>query len=196
MTETDGIMAGERRVATLIGFTPLLMWALFAPVTAPPRAPPPFQLIALAFTIGGLLGLAWIALTRRWRDLRQPWQAWVLGVGGLFGYHFFYFTALRNAPPVEASLIAYLWPLLIVVLSAALPGERLRWHHIVGALLGLAGTGLIVTGVAALSIDLDYVPGYAAAFVCAVTWSTYSLMSRRFSAVPTGAVAGFCLMTA
>ena len=65
--------------------------------------------------------------------------------------------------------------------------ERLRWHHVVGALLGLAGTGLIVTGGAALSIDLDYVPGYAAAFVCAVTWSTYSLMSRRFSAVPMSA---------
>jgi drug/metabolite transporter (DMT)-like permease len=189
-------MAGERRIATLIGFTAVLMWSLLALFTAASGAVPPFQLIALAFTIGGLLGLAWIALTRRWRDLRQPWQAWVLGVGGLFGYHFFYFTALRNAPPVEASLIAYLWPLLIVVLSAALPGERLRWHHIVGALLGLAGTGLIVTGGAVLSIDLDYVPGYAAAFVCAVTWSTYSLMSRRFSAVPTGAVAGFCLMTA
>src|SRR5262249_1831199 len=129
-------------------------------------------------------------------DLRQPWQAWVLGVGGLFGYHFFYFTALRQAPPVEASLIAYLWPLLIVVLSAFLPGERLRWHHIAGALLGLVGTALIVTRAAGLAMDLDYIAGYAAAFVCAVTWSTYSLMSRRLSEVPTGAVAGFCLLTA
>ena len=189
-------MAGERRFATLVGFTAVLMWSLLALFTAASGAVPPFQLIAMAFLIGGLLGVGFIAATGRWGDLRQPWQAWVLGVGGLFGYHFFYFTALRHAPPVEASLIAYLWPLLIVVLSAALPGERLRWHHIAGALLGLAGTILIVTGGAALTIDLDYLPGYAAAFVCAVTWSTYSVMSRRFSDVPTGAVAGFCLMTA
>jgi drug/metabolite transporter (DMT)-like permease len=189
-------MAGERRFATLVGFTAVLMWSLLALFTAASGAVPPFQLIAMAFLIGGLLGVGFIAATGRWRDLRQPWQAWVLGVGGLFGYHFFYFTALRHAPPVEASLIAYLWPLLIVVLSAALPGERLHWHHIAGALLGLAGTILIVTGGAALTIDLDYLPGYAAAFVCAVTWSTYSVMSRRFSEVPTGAVAGFCLMTA
>jgi drug/metabolite transporter (DMT)-like permease len=189
-------MAGERRLATLIGFTAVLMWSLLALFTAASGAVPPFQLIAMAFAIGGLLGLVFIAVTGRWRDLNQPWQAWVLGVGGLFGYHFFYFTALRRAPPVEASLIAYLWPLLIVVLSATLPGERLRWHHILGALLGLAGTILIVTGGAALSVDADYIPGYAAAFVCAVTWSTYSVMSRRFSEVPTGAVAGFCLVTA
>ena len=189
-------MAGERRLATLIGFTAVLMWSLLALFTAATGAVPPFQLIAIAFTIGGVLGLGFIAWTGRFADLRQPWQAWVLGVGGLFGYHFFYFTALRHAPPVEASLIAYLWPLLIVVLSAALPGERLRWHHILGALLGLAGTMLIITGGATLTIDAEYMPGYAAAFVCAVTWSTYSLMSRRFSEVPTGAVAGFCLVTA
>ena len=60
------------------------------------------------------------------RHLRLPLPVWALGVGGLFGYHFFYFMALRNAPPVEAGLIAYMWPLLIVIFSALLPGENLR----------------------------------------------------------------------
>ncbi len=189
-------MASQRRIATLIGFTAVLMWSLLALLTAASGKVSPFQLIAMAFAIGGALGIAGIAARGSWRDLRQPGAAWLLGVGGLFGYHFFYFTALRNAPPVEASLIAYLWPLLIVVLSAFLPGERLRWFHVAGAALGLLGTALIVTGGTGVSIDLDYLPGYAAAFVCAVTWSTYSLMSRRFAAVPTGAVAGFCMATA
>ena len=40
-------------------------------------------------------------------------------------YHCAYFFAIQSAPPVEASLIAYLWPLLIVVFAAFLPGERL-----------------------------------------------------------------------
>jgi drug/metabolite transporter (DMT)-like permease len=189
-------MNSQRRTATFVGFTAVLMWSLLALFTAASGRVPPFLLTALAFTIGGALGLLWIAVRGGWRKLAQPAAAWVLGVGGLFGYHFFYFTALRNAPPVEASLIAYLWPLLIVVLSALLPGERLRWFHIAGAGLGLAGTALIVTGGTDLSVDLQYLPGYAAAFVCAVTWSTYSLMSRRFAEVPTEAVAGFCLATA
>ena len=114
---------------------------------------------------------------------------------GLFGYHFFYYTALRLAPPVEAGLIAYLWPLLIVVLSALLPGERLRWFHGAGALLGLVGTVLIVSKGKGLSIDTAYASGYLAAIVCAFTWSSYSILSRRFSSVPTDIVVGFCLAT-
>ena len=131
-------MPRDRRLATIIGFSAVLMWSLLALLTAASGSVPPFQLTAMAFAIGGLLGLIWLAGRGGWRDLRQPAAAWVLGVGGLFGYHFFYFTALRNAPPIDASLIAYLWPLLIVVLSAFLPGERLRWFHLAGAALGLS----------------------------------------------------------
>ena len=130
------------------------------------------------------------------RVLHQPWPVWLLGIGGLFGYHFFYFTALRNAPPVEAGLIAYLWPLLIVVFSALLPGERLGWHHIAGALLGLGGTVLLVTGGESAELNADYLFGYGAALVCALTWSAYSILSRRLEHVPSDVVIGFCFVTA
>ena len=84
--------------------------------------------------------------------LRQPLVAWVVGVGGLFGYHALYFLALRFAPPAEAGLLNYLWPLLIVLFSSLLPGERLAPHHIIGALLGLAGTVLLFAGNAAAAL--------------------------------------------
>jgi drug/metabolite transporter (DMT)-like permease len=121
---------------------------------------------------------------------------WLLGVAGLFGYHFAYFTALRNAPPVEAGLIAYLWPLLIVLFSALLPGERLRLHHVLGGALGLAGAALIVTGGGAVTFRSEYAFGYGMALVCALVWSSYSLLSRRFASVPSDVVTGFCLATA
>ena len=141
----------------------------------------------------GLIALA--AKPSGFRNLRQPLSVWCLGVGGLFGYHFFYFTALRNAPAVEASLIGYLWPLLIVVGSALLPGERLGWHHITGVLAGLAGTVLIVSK-NSLSFDGSFAFGYSAALLSAFTWAAYSLLSRRFGAVPTDVVTGFCAVTA
>src|SRR5690606_2204824 len=106
-----------------------------------------------------------------------------------------YFTALRNAPAVEASLIAYLWPLFIVVGSALLPGETLRWNHVAGALAGLAGTALIVGG-QGVAFDSAPAMGYGAALLCAFTWATYSLATRRFGAVSTDVVTGFCLATA
>lgn len=182
--------------ATLIGFTAILMWSLLALFTAASGKMPPFQLSAICFLIGSLPGIVvLIARPSRARLLRQPAKVWITGILGLFGYHFLYFTALRNAPAVEAGLIAYLWPLLIVVGSALLPGERLKWNHVLGAVLGLGGTVLIV-GRNGFAFDEAYLIGYGAAFLCAFTWSGYSLLTRRFEAVSTDVVTGFCLATA
>ena len=128
--------------------------------------------------------------------LNLPKSVWALGIFGLFGYHFFYFIALKNAPAIEASLIAYLWPLLIVLFSAWLPDERLSWFHVVGAIAGFAGAGLLVTKGQALTLSTQYSLGYGAALVCALTWSSYSVLSRRWGTIPTHAVGGFCIVTA
>ena len=187
----------SRATATAVGFSAVALWALLALFTAASGRVPPFQLAAMSFLVGGSIGVVWIALrSTEWSFLRQPWPVWTLGVCGLFGYHFFYFTALRSAPPVEAGLIAYLWPLLIVLFSALLPGEKLRAHHIAGALLGFAGAALIVTRGQALQIAPEYALGYGAALICAAIWSGYSVLSRRFAAVPSDVVAGYCLVTA
>lgn len=185
------------KLATLTGFSAILMWALLALLTTASGTVPPFQLTAMTFTIGSLLGiLSWLWRPAAVKNLRQPWQVWALGIFGLFGYHFLYFSALRNAPAVEASLIAYLWPLLIVTGSALMPGENLRWYHIAGTLLGLAGTALIITKGGSFSFEAQYSFGYMMAALGALTWSGYSLLSRRFKAVPTDAVTGFCIGTA
>jgi drug/metabolite transporter (DMT)-like permease len=183
--------------ATLIGFSAVAMWALLALLTDASGTMPPFQLSALTFTIGTGVGLAArLFMPAVAKSEKIPPVVWLIGIAGLFGYHFFYFTALRNAPAVEASLIAYLWPLLIVLGSALMPGEKLAWNHVAGALLGLCGTVLIVTKGGGLAFDARYAFGYAMAAVCAVLWASYSLLSRRFSAVPTSIVTWFCAATA
>jgi drug/metabolite transporter (DMT)-like permease len=187
----------SRSTATAIGFAAVLLWSLLAVFTAASGAMPPFQLTAITFGIGGLAGVAlWTIRPAAARALRQPWPVWLLGVGGLFGYHAAYFIALRNAPVVEAGLLNYLWPLLIVVFSAFLPGERLKWQHIVGCVLALAGAVLVVTRGQGFGFDPAYLPGYAAALFAALAWSTYSVLSRRFAHVPSDAITGFCLATA
>ena len=186
-----------RSTATLIGFSAILLWAFLAFFTAASGTMPAFQLTAITFAIGGLAGVVlWAFRPQAMRALRQPWPVWLLGVGGLFGYHAAYFVALRNAPVVEAGLINYLWPLLIVLLSALLPGERLRWHHVAGALLALAGAALVVTGGQGLTLKSEYMTGYLCALAAALTWAVYSVLSRRFANVPSDAITGFCLATA
>lgn len=187
----------SRNLATGVGFIAILLWALLAYFTAESGAVPPFQLTAMSFGIGGLAGMAtWIVRPQGIAALRQPAKVWALGIVGLFGYHFLYFTALRNAPTVDASLICYLWPLLIVLLSALGPEERLGLHHVLGALMGFAGAVLIVTRGQGIALNPDYAFGYGIAFLAAFFWSGYSVLSRRFREVPTDVVTGFCLVTA
>lgn len=185
------------RTATLMGAGAASFWALLALATVATGAIPPFETLAITFAIGGLVGVAtWTLRPGAARALRQPGRVWLLGIGGLFGYHALYFVALKLAPPAESGLINYLWPLLIVLFSAALPGERLRAAHVAGALLGFAGIAVLVAGRGVLDIRPDFLAGYACSFAAAFVWAGYSVLSRRVAEVPTDAVAGFCLATA
>ncbi|PTW50087.1 EamA domain-containing membrane protein RarD [Rhodovulum kholense] len=186
-----------RTRATATGFVAVLLWALLALFTVGSAPVPPLQLNALCFAIGGTLGLIWvIARGEAGTLLRISWKVYAFGTAGLFGYHALYFSALRLAPAAEAGLIAYLWPLLIVLMSGLLPGERLRATHVLGALAAFAGAALIVAKGAIGGFDAAALPGYGLALLCALTWSSYSVLSRRLGTVPTASVAVFCLATA
>lgn len=180
--------------ATLIGFTAVLMWSLLALFTIGSAPVPPLLLNAICFGIGGLIGLVWTARTGFGVLKGVSWKVYAFGTIGLFGYHFLYFTAFRLSPTAETGLIAYLWPLFIVLMSGLLPGERLRAPHVIGALIAFAGAALIVLG---RGDDANgSAMGMALAFVCALTWAGYSVLSRRLGAVPTESVTVYCLATA
>ncbi|TKA95511.1 EamA family transporter, partial [Cereibacter changlensis] len=130
----------SRNRATLIGFSAILLWSLLALFTIGSAPVPPLLLNALCFGIGGTLGLVWVLAGGGLARLKGVgWKVYAFGTAGLFGYHFLYFTAFRLAPTAETGLIAYLWPLFIVLFSGLLPGERLTWRHVLGALTAFAG---------------------------------------------------------
>ena len=182
--------------ATLIGVSAILLWSLLALLTVGTAPVPPFLLNTLCFAIGGGLGLIWLMATGTLAQLRGvPLRVYAFGTLGLFGYHALYFSALRMAPAAEAGLIAYLWPLFIVLLSGLLPGERLRALHLVGAAMSFAGAALLVMRGGG-GFEAAALPGLGLAFLCAITWSVYSVASRLLGAVPSAAVVIYCLATA
>lgn len=180
--------------ATIAGSGALLLWAFLALLARVAAGVPPLQLTALGFAVGGALALTVVAARGRLKLLHQGRLAWAHGVGGLFGYHALYFAALAFAPAVEANLLNYLWPLLIVLLSAPILGMHLGPRRIAGVGLGFAGCVLLVG--AGASFPAGAVFGFACALGCAVVWAVYSVTSKRMAAVPTEALAGFCLATA
>jgi drug/metabolite transporter (DMT)-like permease len=181
--------------ATLIGFTAVLMWSLLALFTIGSAPVPPLMLNAMCFGIGGLIGLVWTARSGFGVLRGVSWKVYAFGTAGLFGAHFLYFTAFRLAPLAETGLIAYLWPMIIVLMSGLLPGERLQPMHILGAMIAFAGAALIVLRGAG-GMDAVALPGFGVAMVFAVTWASYSVLSRRLGDTPTESVTVFCLTAA
>jgi drug/metabolite transporter (DMT)-like permease len=166
----------------------IALWASLATLGVTLRHVPPFLLTGLALVIGSVP--AW-PLVRHWR---VPPRTLALGIYGLFAYHFLLFIALRVAPPVEANLVNYLWPLLIVLLAPVLLRDvRLKPAHVFAGLAGFAGAAIAILGGGGASgtWSWGYLPALGAAFI----WSTYSLWTRRVDAFPTAAVGLFGLVS-
>ncbi len=177
------------RTATVFAIVTIALWSFLAFFGSQLNNVPPFLLVGIALTIGGSIGIWKIG------SWRVPLATFVVGIYGIFGYHFLLFSAFQQAPAVEANLMNYLWPLLIVLLTPLfLVGHRLQPHHVLGALIGLAGAALIVTG-GRLSLDMAHLKGYLMAASAAFVWSSYSLLTKRVAAFPTAAVAGFCFFS-
>ena len=165
----------------------ILLWSTLAALGLALSHLPPFLLTGCALMLGALPGVL------HWREWRVPPRTLMLGIGGLFGFHFLLFLALRFAPPVEANLVNYLWPLLIVELTPVLlPGWTLGARHVFAALLGLAGAALAI-GVAPSSMDARAATGFAFAAGSALTWACYSLLVRRVPPFSSWAIGGFAL---
>ncbi|MDX2203925.1 MAG: DMT family transporter [Hyphomicrobiaceae bacterium] len=174
--------AGAGR-ATLIGCGAILLWATLAPLTVLKGGIPPFETTAISFAVGTIT-IALAAIVRGRAHLLVPTPAsLLLGVYGLFCFHALYFSALALAPPAEAHLLASLWALLIVLMSALLPGHRLSLRHLAAALIGFAAAAVIVWhklgGQGSGSAGL----GFLLALACAAIWSTYSVASRLLAPV-------------
>ena len=181
--------------ANLYALGAIALWSMLAALGVSLAHLPPFLLTGLALVIGSVP--AW-PLARQWR---VPTRTLLLGVYGLFGFHFLLFIALRVAPPVEANLVNYLWPLLIVVLAPVfLPGLRLRATHLAAALAGFAGAAIAILGSAQATQGVSgasgawswgYLPALGSAFI----WASYSLWTRRVPAFPTAAIGLFGLVS-
>jgi len=180
--------------ANLLALGAIALWASLATLGVTLSHVPPFLLTGLSLLIGCVIALP---LSRfDFRQWRVPLSTLAIGVYGLFGYHFLLFIALRHAPPVQANLVNYLWPLGIVVMAPLfLPGMSLTPRHVLAALLGFAGAALAIVGGRGGSADAVWAWGYVPALASAFIWASYSLLTKRVRAFPTSAIGSFALVS-
>jgi drug/metabolite transporter (DMT)-like permease len=163
---------------TIIGLGAIGIWSTLALFTAMTGAMPPLLTTSICFAIGGCVIISPAIWRREWVKLLPSPPAFLLGLYGPFGDTVIYFAALKLAPPAEANLIHYLWPLLIVLFAALLPGGKLRATHLVGALMGLGALLLLVGGKLGSDTGEKAWLGYGLALLGAFVWASYSVLSR------------------
>ncbi|SMF05775.1 DMT family transporter [Pseudobacteriovorax antillogorgiicola] len=169
------------------GLFTIALWSSLAVLSAQLSQIPSFQLTGLTLSMGGLLSLPW----------HSEWQfkpAFIaLGIYGLFGYHFFLFSSFKLAPIVEANVIQYLWPLLIVLLSPIIAHSQIGLRHILGGTFGFFGVVLML--MERLHDPSGMIWGYVLAFAAAMIWSSYSLLVKRVGRINSATVGLCCLIS-
>jgi drug/metabolite transporter (DMT)-like permease len=180
--------------ADLFTLGAIFLWASLAALATLLSNVPPFLLTGIGLIIGALVSLP--ALRSGITPWKIPVNTLLIGVYGLFGYHFMLFLALQTAPAVEANLVNYLWPLLIVLLSPIFTKSlSLNFRYVLAALSGFAGAVLAITsggsGFGFSSIQV----GYFFALTAAVIWATYSLATTKVARFPTPAIGLFALVS-
>lgn len=169
----------------------IVLWSSLATLATLIPDVPVFLKTGIGLLIGSLIALP---LSRfQIRSLLVSPKIVFLGVYGLFGYHAALFFALQSSPSVQANLINYLWPLLIVLLAPLFSKKlRLSTRVLLGGLMGFLGAALAI--LSGSSADSVFYSGYAFAFLAAIIWSTYSLATNRIGSFPTPAVGVFALV--
>ncbi len=191
-------MNPSRRVATLVGVTTIVQWGAQVLISTYAIAFPPFQIIFMTF-FGAFLVMAskWL-----WRGddvlayARYGVKVWAIGIAGLFGYYLLYYLALERAPAIEVSLLVNLWPLLMVLFTGLLPGEKLRWYHIAGCSIGASGSAVLLGPGILTLLDGAHLTGQLLSIASAFIWAAFCVASRTIGTVPTDTVGWYCLATA
>lgn len=180
--------------ANLYALGAIALWISLASLGVLLKHIPPFLLTGVALLMGSLLALPFVLKDRR--QWKIPGSTLALGVYGLFGFHFLLFIALRHAPPVEANLVNYLWPLFMVVLAPLfLAGVQLRARHVTAALLGFAGAAVAILGASNGAAGGGWSWGFVPALASAFIWASYSLLTQRVKPFPTAAIGLFGLVS-
>jgi drug/metabolite transporter (DMT)-like permease len=180
--------------ADLLTLGAIFLWASLASLVTLLSDIPPLLLSGIGLIIGAAVSIP--SLRFGIKPWKVPAKTLLLGVYGLFGYHLMLFLALQNAPAVEANLVNYLWPLLIVLLSPIFTKSlSLNFRYVLAAISGFAGAVIAITyngsGLESLSIEV----GYFFALAAAVIWATYSLGTTKVPIFPTPAIGLFALVS-
>ena len=129
-------------------------------------------LLALLGLNGQLRGL------RLWTP-RDYARSALLGLLNPFLYYLILFWAYDRLPAQEALPLNFVWPIVLVLLSIVILGQRIRAISLLSMLVSFAGVVVIATRGDVLGLQLTDPLGVGLALASTVVWSLYWLYGVR-----------------
>lgn len=173
--------------ATLIGLFAIVLWGFMAGLVRLVSESFGATLgSALIYTVGGML----LLIVRRPKPISQAPRKYLVAGGLMFiayetSISLSIGLATTNAQSVEVSLVNYLWPTLLVLMTAAVSHKRGSVSEALpGAIVATVGVAMAVGGEnldvqeAVANIASNPLP-YALAFAGAFIWAIYATVTHR-----------------
>ena len=132
-----------------------------------------------------ILPMSWPSLREQWPLLLRHWK-WVLPMGAIASAIFqsMVYLGLQSTTALNGALIVALVPVFVVMIAAAILGDRIRTRQGLGILLSLAGAVVvIVRGEPSVLRTLGFNPGDVWILAAVPIWSLYTVLLKRW---PTG----------
>ena len=118
------------------------------------------ELMFFSFTAAALFLYVADAL---WRKTFIPFipslKASLLGIWGIFLYHYIYYQAMAHAPLAEAAILATTWSFWIVVFSSLILYRKLKGGILLAACIGLVGAALVISSGKNFSFQAEHMTG-------------------------------------
>lgn len=170
--------------ATLLGFLAIVFWSWDAVLFSKLKNIPVFEIVSVVFAIVFIITAIRLTLLKRWNLILQSWPIWLLGIVGIYGNNIFYIGALKYAPPQQAILIYYLWPIFATLLSAIIFREQFRWRNLAALIVGFSALFVLNFQNYHFVFHPDYIKGYVCAIIVAILWSGYVVISSKSKPIP------------
>ena len=104
-----------------------------------------------------------------------------LALCGLFGVainQLFFFEGLNLTTPINAAIIMTVNPVLVIIISALLIGEKITVKKIIGIVLGIIGAGALILNSGSVSFDNDFFIGNILVLINATSYAIYLVLVK------------------
>ena len=182
---------------TLIGITAPIGWSLIPLITYYLKHLDPLLIMALVFMIFFVIEFTRQLITKTLiNPFKIPRKFYFYGIIGIFGFHIFYFTALRLAPIMPVYLIINSTSIFIIIYSKLLHNVEVRPNHILAFIINITAICLIALSKANELFEIQHLAGYFLALIGSNCYAFYTVKNRDYMDVPIRAISFVILISA